>query len=236
MSEPLVRVSGLHKSFHTGDGTIEVLRGIDFEIQPGECLAIVGSSGVGKSTLLHILGALDHPTSGTVEFRGEDLFANSSDELARFRSDCLGFIFQFHHLLPEFNALENVMMPGLIANESLEPLRERAVALLEEVGLSHRVEHPVGKLSGGERQRVAVARAVVREPALLLADEPTGNLDPKTGDQVLDLLLELNRTHQSGLVVVTHSPEIATRLGRKLILSDGFVESSEHFTDAPLSS
>ena len=230
MSEPLIRVSGLHKSFETGDGSIEVLRGLDFEIQPGECVAIVGNSGVGKSTLLHILGTLDHPTSGTVEFRGEDLFANSSDELARFRSDCLGFIFQFHHLLPEFNALENVMMPGLIANEPRGPLRERAVALLEEVGLSHRVEHPVGKLSGGERQRVAVARAVVREPALLLADEPTGNLDPKTGDQVLDLLLELNSTHQSGLVAVTHSPEIATRLGRKLILSDGFVESEEHFT------
>jgi lipoprotein-releasing system ATP-binding protein len=236
MSEPLIRVSGLRKSFETGDGTIEVLRGLDFEIHPGECLAIVGSSGVGKSTLLHILGALDHPTSGSVEFRGEDLFANSSDELARFRSDCLGFIFQFHHLLPEFNALENVMMPGLIASEPLEPLRDRAIALLGEVGLSHRVEHPVGKLSGGERQRVAVARAVVREPALLLADEPTGNLDPKTGEQVLDLLLELNRTHQSGLVVVTHSPEIATRLGRKLILSDGFVESAEHFTDAPISS
>jgi lipoprotein-releasing system ATP-binding protein len=236
MSEPLIRVSGLCKSFETGDGTIEVLRGLDFEIHPGECLAIVGSSGVGKSTLLHILGALDHPTSGSVEFRGEDLFANSSDELARFRSDCLGFIFQFHHLLPEFNALENVMMPGLIASEPLEPLRDRAIALLGEVGLSHRVEHPVGKLSGGERQRVAVARAVVREPALLLADEPTGNLDPKTGEQVLDLLLELNRTHQSGLVVVTHSPEIATRLGRKLILSDGFVESAEHFTDAPISS
>jgi lipoprotein-releasing system ATP-binding protein len=230
MSEPLIRVSGLHKSFQTGDGSIEVLRGLDFEIQPGECVAIVGNSGVGKSTLLHILGTLDHPTSGTVEFRGEDLFANSSDELARFRSDCLGFIFQFHHLLPEFNALENVMMPGLIANEPREPLRERAVALLDEVGLSHRVEHPVGKLSGGERQRVAVARAVVREPALLLADEPTGNLDPKTGDQVLDLLLELNSTHQSGLVAVTHSPEIATRLGRKLIMSDGFVESAEHFT------
>ena len=166
---------------------------------------------------------------------GKDLFANSSDQLARFRSDCLGFIFQFHHLLPEFNALENVMMPGLIANEPLEPLRERAVTLLEEVGLAHRVEHPVGKLSGGERQRVAVARAVVREPALILADEPTGNLDPKTGDQILELLLELNNTHQSGLVVVTHSPEIATRLGRKLVLSDGCVAGAESFTDAPLS-
>ncbi len=232
MSEPLVRARELHKSFQTGDGTIEVLRGIDFEMQPGECVAIVGSSGVGKSTLLHILGTLDRPTSGTVEFRGDDLFANSSDELARFRSECLGFIFQFHHLLPEFNALENVMMPGLIANECREPLRERAIALLGEVGLSHRVEHPVGKLSGGERQRVAVARAVVREPALLLADEPTGNLDPKTGDQVLELLLELNRSHRSALVVVTHSPEIAARLGRKLILADGCVAGAEPFTDA----
>ncbi len=235
MSDPLIRVSGLRKSFQTGDGTIEVLRGLDFEIQPGECVAIVGSSGVGKSTLLHILGALDHPTSGSVEFRGNDLFGKSSDELARFPSDCLGFIFPFHHLLPEFTALDNVLMPGLIANEPPEPLRERAIGLLEEVGLAHRVEHPVGKLSGGERQRVAVARAVVREPALLLADEPTGNLDPKTGDQILELLLELNTTHQSGLVVVTHSPEIATRLGRKLILSDGCVVNEEPFSDAPLS-
>ncbi len=235
MSDPLLRVRGLRKSFQTGDGQIEVLRGLDFEIQPGECVAIVGSSGVGKSTLLHILGALDHPTSGSVEFRGTDLFGKSSDDLARFRSDCLGFIFQFHHLLPEFNALENVMMPGLIANEPPEPLRERAIGLLEEVGLGHRVEHPVGKLSGGERQRVAVARAVVRKPALLLADEPTGNLDPKTGEQILELLLDLNSTHQSGLVVVTHSPAIATRLGRKLILSDGCVENEERSGGASLS-
>jgi lipoprotein-releasing system ATP-binding protein len=210
---------------------IEVLRGIDFEIHPGECVSIVGSSGVGKSTLLHILGTLDHPTSGSVEFRGEDVFARASDDLAQFRGDCLGFIFQFHHLLPEFNAVENVMMPGLIADEEPGALRERAVGLLEEVGLSHRIEHPVGKLSGGERQRVAVARAVVREPALLLADEPTGNLDPSSGDQVLELLLELTRTHRSGLVVVTHSPEISRRLGRSLTLVDGCVASSEAFTD-----
>ncbi len=235
MSDPLVRVRALHKSFHTGGGTIEVLRGIDFTIESGECVAIVGSSGVGKSTLLHILGTLDHPTSGTVEFRGKDVFANSSDELARIRSDCLGFIFQFHHLLPEFNAVENVMMPGLIADEESEQLRARAVALLEEVGLGHRVEHPVGKLSGGERQRVAVARAVVREPALLLADEPTGNLDPKAGNQVLDLLLELTRSHRSALVVVTHSPVIATRLGRRLLLADGCVARAGPLTDAPFS-
>jgi lipoprotein-releasing system ATP-binding protein len=223
MSDPLVRVEKLHKSFQTGDGKIEVLRGIDFCIEPGECLAIVGSSGVGKSTLLHILGTLDHPTSGTVEFRGEDIFAHSSDELARFRSDCLGFIFQFHHLLPEFDALENVMMPGLIAGDEATELRESAASLLREVGLGHRIEHPVGKLSGGERQRVAVARAVIRRPALLLADEPTGNLDPKSGEQVLDLLLDLTRTHQTGLVVVTHSEEIARRLGRSLTLADGWI-------------
>jgi lipoprotein-releasing system ATP-binding protein len=235
MSDPLVRVRALHKSFRTGGETIEVLRGIDVTIESGDCLAIVGNSGVGKSTLLHILGTLDHPTSGTVEFRGEDVFAKSSDELARFRGDSLGFIFQFHHLLPEFNAVENVMMPGLIADEDLDELRTRAVALLEEVGLGHRVEHPVGKLSGGERQRVAVARAVVREPALLLADEPTGNLDPKAGNQVLDLLLELTRAHRSGLVVVTHSPEIATRLGRSLLLADGCVARVDSLTDAPLS-
>jgi lipoprotein-releasing system ATP-binding protein len=235
MSNPLVRVRELCKSFETGGGTIEVLRGIDFTIEPGECVAIVGNSGVGKSTLLHILGTLDHPTSGSVEFRGEDVFAHSSDELAKVRSDFLGFIFQFHHLLPEFDAVENVMMPGLIADEEPEALRARAVALLEEVGLGHRVEHPVGKLSGGERQRVAVARAVVREPALLLADEPTGNLDPKAGDQVLDLLLELTRTHRSGLVVVTHSPVIATRLGRTLLLADGCVARAGPLTDAPLS-
>ena len=235
MSSPLVQVEGLGKAFPTGEGSIEVLSGVDLVIEEGDRLAVLGESGVGKSTLLHILGTLDRPTAGSVRFHGEDVFVRPPDLLATFRNEMLGFVFQFHHLLPEFNALENVMMPGLIANEPPEPLRERAVALLGEVGLSHRVELPVGKLSGGERQRVAVARAVVREPALLLADEPTGNLDPKTGDQVLELLLELNRTHQSGLVVVTHSPEIATRLGRKLTLADGYVASAERFTDAPFS-
>jgi len=226
MSDELVRVSGLRKSFETGDGRIEVLRGLDFSIDVGERFAIVGASGVGKSTLLHILGTLDHPTAGRVEFRGEDLFTRSSRELARFRGRSLGFIFQFHHLLPEFNAIENVMMPGLIRGERFAAMRPRAAALLEEVGLGHRIEHPVGKLSGGERQRVAVARALVLEPALLLADEPTGNLDPKTGDQVLDLLLEMNRTHGTALVAVTHSPSLAKRLGRQVVLADG------HLSDA----
>jgi lipoprotein-releasing system ATP-binding protein len=179
---------------------------------------------VGKSTLLHILGTLDHPSSGQVLFRGEDLGQRDRRGLARFRNESLGFIFQFHHLLPEFDALENVMMPGLLGGKGHAEMRPRAERLLEEVGLEHRIRHPVGKLSGGERQRVAVARALVLEPAVLLADEPTGNLDPKTGDQVMELLLEMNRTHGTALVVVTHSPELATRLGRRTVLFDGYLE------------
>jgi len=224
MSEPLIRVAGLRKSFKTGDGEIEVLSGIDFTLEVGETVSIVGTSGVGKSTLLHILGALDRPTSGSVEFNGEDVFGKPADELARFRGESLGFIFQFHHLLPEFNAIENVMMPGLIANMPADIVRARARDLLEEVGLANRIEHPVGKLSGGERQRVAVARAVLREPALILADEPTGNLDPKTGDQVLGLMMKLNQTHNSALVVVTHSPDIAQRFERKMVMKGGSLE------------
>jgi lipoprotein-releasing system ATP-binding protein len=224
MSSHLLRARALRKTFPTGGGTVEVLRGVDVDIEPGERLAIVGNSGVGKSTLLHVLGTLDRPSSGRVEFRGRDLFAKTPGDLARFRNECLGFIFQFHHLLPEFNAIENVMMPGLIGGLDFAAMRPRAERLLHEVGLSHRVTHPVGKLSGGERQRVAVARALVLEPALVLADEPTGNLDPKTGDQVLELLLEMNRLHGTALVVVTHSPEIAARLGSCRALVDGYLE------------
>ena len=224
MSEELIRTEGLRRFFATGDGSIEVLRRIDLTIQRGERIAILGNSGVGKSTLLHILGTLDHPSEGRVIFRGEDLFAKDPVELARFRNQELGFIFQSHHLLPEFDALENVMMPGLIGGLSFDEMRGRASRLLIEVGLEHRITHPVTKLSGGERQRVAVARALVLEPALLLADEPTGNLDPKTADQVLELLLEMNRVHGTALVVVTHSPGIAARLGRRVVLVDGYVE------------
>ena len=233
MSDALIDVIGLRRSFPTGDGEIEVLRGVDFRIRPRERVAILGNSGVGKSTLLHILGALDRPTRGQVLFEGEDLFARSSDGLARFRNESLGFIFQFHHLLPEFDALENVMIPGLIGGRRAREMRPRAERLLAEVGLEHRIHHPVGKLSGGERQRVAVARALVLEPALLLADEPTGNLDPKTAEQVLDLLLEMNRLHGTALVVVTHSPEIAARLGRRVVLVDGYVEELEPLPVGP---
>jgi len=226
MSDLLLCARALRKSFPMGDSTIEVLRGVDLDLHAAERLAIVGNSGVGKSTLLHVLGTLDRPSSGSVEFRGGDLFARGPAELARFRNQELGFIFQFHHLLPEFNALENVMMPGLLGGLGFAEMRPRAERLLHEVGLGHRVLHPVGKLSGGERQRVAVARALVLEPALVLADEPTGNLDPKTGDQVLELLLEMNRVHGTALVVVTHSPEIAARLGRRAVLVDGYLEDA----------
>jgi lipoprotein-releasing system ATP-binding protein len=213
-AEPLLEVSGLSKSFATGEGTIEVLRELELRVGRGERLAILGESGVGKSTLLHVLGTLDHPSGGSVRFCGRDLFAEPPDALARFRNAHLGFVFQFHHLLPEFTAAENVMMPGLLRGLPAHEVRQRAEAILEEVGLAARLRHPVGKLSGGERQRVAVARALVMDPLLVLADEPTGNLDPATGARVADLLLELNRTRGAALVVVTHSLELAGRLGR----------------------
>jgi len=221
MPEPLLRTSGLCKSFSTGEGEIHVLRDLELRVAPGERLAILGESGVGKSTLLHVLGTLDRPTAGTVFFEGADVFAKSPEELSHFRNTSLGFIFQFHHLLPEFDALENVMMPGLLRGEGFDEMRRRASAILDEVGLAHRLRHPVGKLSGGERQRVAVARALVLDPPLVLADEPTGNLDPETGRRVEDLLLRLNEVRGAALVVVTHSLELASRLGRSVSFAEG---------------
>ncbi len=235
MSEELVRVEALHKSFAVGERRIDVLRGIDLVIRAGDRLAIVGESGVGKSTLLHILGTLDHPTSGQVRFRGEDVFAKPSTELARFRNHALGFVFQFHHLLPEFSALENVMMPGLLRGTDFASMRRRARGILEEVGLAERLHHRVGKLSGGERQRVAVARALVLDPPLILADEPTGNLDPATGERVGDLLLEMNRSRGTALVVVTHNERLAARLGQIATLEEGRVAGGKAHVEAPAS-
>jgi lipoprotein-releasing system ATP-binding protein len=223
MSEPLLRVENLCKTFSTGEGEVEVLRNLNLTLETGERVAIQGQSGVGKSTLLYILGALDRPSSGRVLFRGHEVFQQSAAELSSFRNRCLGFIFQFHHLLPEFSSVENVMMPGLIRGLSFEEMRGRAQQILEEVGLSSRLTHKVGQLSGGERQRVAVARALILDPALLLADEPTGNLDPKTGAVIEDLLIEMNQTRGTALVVVTHNPQFAKKLGCSLEMSNGLL-------------
>jgi len=220
-SVPLVEVKGLWKRFTSGEREIEVLRGIDFTLEAGDCVAIVGQSGIGKSTFLHVLGGLDRPSAGSVQFRGEDLFAKQSDELAEFRNRALGFVFQFHHLLPEFSAVENVMMPGLLRGLGFAEMRERAASILREVELAERLDHRVGKLSGGERQRVALARALVLDPTLVLADEPTGNLDPATGGRIGELLLEMNRTRGTALVVVTHNERLASRLGRTLLMEAG---------------
>jgi lipoprotein-releasing system ATP-binding protein len=224
-AEPILVAEALSKSFASPSGdTIHVLRELELRVAPGETIAIVGQSGVGKSTLLHVLGTLDRPSAGRVLFRGEDAFAKEPEELARFRGRALGFVFQLHHLLPEFSALENVMMPGLLATLPRAELRDKAAALLTEAGLSERLDQRVGKLSGGERQRVAVARALVMDPPLVLADEPTGNLDPETGERVHELLLGLNRKRGAALVVVTHNYELARRLGRALELREGRLE------------
>lgn len=225
--EPLVRIERLTKTFQTGDGSLKVLDDLDFEIGVGERIAVVGQSGVGKSTFLHILGTLDHPTQGKIYFRGEDVFAKDNSGLARVRNEFIGFVFQFHHLLPEFSAVENVMIPGLIRRVDRDEMRERAERILDEVGLSHRLGHRAGKLSGGERQRVAVARALVMNPPLILADEPTGNLDPTIGDQIAELLFTINRERGTTLVVVTHNERMAEKLGKIVVLENGrFVDGT----------
>ena len=200
---------------------IEVLKGIDLTILSGEMLAIEGMSGAGKSTLLHILGALDRPTEGKVLFRGQDLFENSDGKLAEMRNRHIGFVFQFHHLLPEFTALENTMMPGLVQRMAQGEARLRAERILAQLGLADRLHHKPGELSGGEQQRVAVARALMLKPSVILADEPTGNLDTKTGDEVHDLLVKVNRNEGITIVIVTHNPLLACRMSRRVCLVDG---------------
>jgi lipoprotein-releasing system ATP-binding protein len=224
----LIALRNLSKEYVDGPRVVRVLTGLDLDIGAGERVAIVGESGVGKSTLLHILGTLDRPTGGEVWFDGENLTNKNDRDLAHFRNREIGFIFQFHHLLPDFTALENVMMPALIGGTGTDVARRRATTLLERVGLAERLEHKPGELSGGEQQRVAVARALVQEPRAVLADEPTGNLDPVTGTGVQDLLLELNREHNITLVVVTHSASLADAMDRTLRLTAGRIGS-----DAP---
>jgi len=227
MSEALVIVEDLHKSFQHMGRTLEVLRGIDLNIYPGQILAIVGASGAGKSTLLHCIGTLDLPTSGRIRLAGEELTTMSSTRLAAVRNKSVGFVFQFHHLLPEFNALENVMLPGLIQGRSKKEMERRAAALLDEVGLSHRVTHRPGELSGGEQQRVAVARALTLDPKLLLADEPTGNLDSATSEAIHDLFFQINKQHGTTIVVVTHNAAFAESMPRVVRMRDGKVETDD---------
>ncbi len=224
---PVLRAESLEKCYPQPGGELRVLKGIDLTVEAGARTAVVGPSGAGKSTLLHILGGLDRPTGGRVWFRDEDLFARPDPELARFRNRYVGFVFQFHHLLPEFTALENVAFPARIGGAPRGEAEARAGWLLEQMGLAERTHHRPGELSGGEQQRVAIARALVTEPQVLLADEPTGNLDYRTGEAVHELLLEWNRRTGVALVVVTHNPELARRMDRVVTLVDGRIAADE---------
>ena len=220
----LLQAVNIHKSYGAKDNPVQVLRQVNLEIPPGEMLAIVGASGSGKTTLLQILGCLDVPDKGELCFAEQDLTTLSENKMAAHRNKNIGFIFQFHYLLPEFSALENVMMPGRIAGLAGKKLEKDAQQLLEQVGLGHRMTHRSGELSGGEQQRVALARALVMQPALLLADEPTGNLDSASGQQVFELLTELCQTRSMSVAMVTHNMELAASMDRCLTLKDGCLE------------
>jgi lipoprotein-releasing system ATP-binding protein len=222
-----LQVRGLAKDFRLGEKEIRVLKGLDLEIRKAETIAILGVSGVGKTTLLHILGALDRPTQGQVLYRGEDPFARMDKDLARFRNQEIGFVFQFHYLLSDLSALENTMLPALIGGVPRKEAAWKAAALLEELGLAERMDHRPGKLSGGEQQRVAVARAVIMDPQIILADEPTGNLDTQSASSVEDLLVRLRETRGVAVVAVTHNPSFAARMDRQIHMYDGKLVETE---------
>ncbi len=217
----MITVTDLSKSFPMGGQTLTVLKGVNLQIQRGELIAVVGASGAGKSTLLHIIGTLDRPTQGTVHFDGQDMFKLSEGEQAEFRNRRIGFVFQFHHLLPEFTALENACMPALIQRRQKADIEPEAIALLEEVGLGARLHHKPGELSGGEQQRVAVARALLQKPDLVLADEPTGNLDTHTGDALFAMMRALNKARGTTFVIVTHNDKLSAQADRIIHMQDG---------------
>ena len=221
MSNTILACEAVCKNYYDGQLNVQVLDNLTLQVDKGRSIGIVGASGSGKSTLLHILGGLDKPTSGRVSLMGQDLSELSQKQLSGLRNRHLGFVYQFHHLLPEFSALENVMMPLLIGKRPKEQARERALLMLEKVGLKNRVQHRPGELSGGERQRAAIARALVTDPACLLADEPTGNLDRKNALNILDMMMELKQELGTALVVVTHDDEMAARFDRVLNMTDG---------------
>ena len=224
---PFIAIRDLQKGYESNAGRIEILKDVQFDIAAGETLAVVGASGIGKSTFLHLLGTLDRPDEGRILFQGDDVFRYDDRRLARFRNQTIGFVFQFHHLLAEFSALENTMMPVLIQGKSKPAAHRAAVDILERVGLSGRLDHRVGKLSGGEQQRVALARALVLRPSILLADEPTGNLDKETSERVHELLLELNAELRMTLVVVTHNLELASFMSRRVTIFEGKLVETE---------
>lgn len=218
---PLYELVNLHKNYVHPGGDVEVLKGLDFVVDKGETVAIVGPSGVGKSTLLHLMGLLDKPTHGDVRFEGANVTNCTDLEMARLRNRKIGFVFQFFQLLPEFSAIENVMMPALIAGSSYKSMKKQGLELLDAVGLSHRSKHRPGELSGGEQQRVAIARSLIMGPDVILADEPTGNLDPDTGDEIEILLRQLNESTKTTLVVVTHKESLSMSMDRRVTLHGG---------------
>ncbi|MDH3555330.1 MAG: ABC transporter ATP-binding protein [Deltaproteobacteria bacterium] len=226
-AEFILQVKGLYKHFGSGERRVDVLRGIDLTLEGQESIAVVGASGVGKSTLLHILGTLEQPSDGEVTYEGVNVFDFQEQQLAAYRNRTIGFVFQFHHLLSEFTALENCMLPALIGRKNKKESKERAEFVLDLVGLNHRLQHRVGELSGGEQQRVAVARALVLNPKVFLADEPTGNLDTNSSRNIHELLLSLNQEQNVSLVVVTHNMELAGMMQRQLQMKDGLLNEIE---------
>ena len=220
----MLELKNIYKSFALNGNTINVLNGIDISVNPGETIAIIGASGAGKSTLMNIMGTLDPPSLGNVLFKGQDVWNMDESRLCHIRNHEIGFVFQFHHLLPEFNALENTMMPALISRSDNSLARENAIGILKDVGLAGRLRHRVGELSGGEQQRVAIARALTMKPRILLADEPTGNLDRVTGEEIINMLIRIKEEQGLSLVIVTHNQKLAEKMSRVMEIVDGRIQ------------